>query len=453
MIHRSAIGLFWQWLAAALPRRHLQTGLSAILLKFASVGAGMLASIIVARFLGPSDFGIYAIVFAGVAVLTMPVQLGVPALVVRETARSQALGDWSRIGAVWRWAGLAVTGLSVLICATGLMLIWLASPVLPPEWRATLLVGLLLVPLSALGEVRGAALRGLRHPVLGALPERVIRPLGLVALATGAMLLGGEAALTPSGVMGLHAVAAAIAFATGGIILLVLQPKDVRMAARLPDPPVGAWLRDVIPFALAAGLQVLNTNVGLLLLGAIQTPAEAGHFKVVTTAASLVAFGLPVFEAVAAPHVARLHALGDVDRLQRLARIGAWSATLLSVPVFIVLLVWGRELLTIFYGAAFAAAYLPLLIIMGGQLINSATGPSLILLGMSGHPADGVRVLGASVVLNAALTLLLAPLWGATGAAIALACSATIISLVLARQVRRRLGIGCTILGLPLRRQ
>lgn len=451
MIDRSAIGLFWQRLAAALPRRHLQTGVAAILLKFASVGSGMLASVVVARLLGPSDFGIYAIVFAAVAVLTIPVQLGVPALVIRETARSQALSDWSRIGAVWRWAGWTVTVISMLICTAGLVLVWLVSPMLPPEWSATLLFALLLVPLSALGEVRGAALRGLRYPVLGALPERIIRPLGLVAMALGAMLLGST--LTPSAMMGLHAMAAAVAFAAGGIMLLRLQPREVRAAARMTDPPVGAWLRDIIPFALAAGLQVLNANVGLLLLGAIQTPEEAGHFKVVTTAASLVAFGLPVFGAVAAPHVARLHAVGDVDRLQQLARMGAWSATLLSLPVLIVLLVWGRELLSFFYGAAFAVAYLPLLIIMGGQLVNSAMGPSMILLGMSGHPADGARVMGASVVFNAILTLALAPMLGATGAAIALASSAIMISLMLAWQVRRRLGIGCTILGLPFRAQ
>ena len=86
----------------------------------------------------------------------------------------------------------------------------------------TFFIGLLLVPLMALGALRGAMLQGLRRVVLGQLPEIIIRPSLLL------LILLVVACLSSSGInadraMEIHAVAALGAFAVGGIYCITID--------------------------------------------------------------------------------------------------------------------------------------------------------------------------------------------------------------------------------------
>jgi O-antigen/teichoic acid export membrane protein len=90
----------------------------------------------------------------------------------------------------------------------------------------------------------------------------------------------------------------------------------------------------------------------------------------------------------------------------------------LALPSFIVLLVFPRELLSVF-GRGFTAGATLTVILTLGQLVNSTTGPGGYMLIMSGRPAIQMANNVGALVFNIVLNLWLMPRYGGLGAAIA----------------------------------
>ena len=88
------------WLRAVIgadspgARRLAASSLWSVLLRLGGALLTFAVGVQLARFLGPSGFGIYGVVLAIATMLTALAQLGLPTLVVREIARTRAEGDW-----------------------------------------------------------------------------------------------------------------------------------------------------------------------------------------------------------------------------------------------------------------------------------------------------------------------------------------------------------------------
>ena len=260
----------------------------------------------------------------------------------------------------------------------GLAAVWFFGEHISQTIVHTLIAGFALVPLVALGNLRGAALRGLRHVVAGQLPALILRPGLLVLLVLAAVALFPTQTLTPAVAMALHALAAALAFAVGAALLGLLRPRPLARRQRLeyalvffalalypiqpltpvvpalhilafaagagliylvrsspprtqpprPEYETRAWLVSIIPLALTAGLQVINMQADILVLGLFRPADDVGVYKVAVQGAMLVAFGQKAVNMVIMPYVARLHADGDHRRLQRLTSATPCAASL-----------------------------------------------------------------------------------------------------------------------------
>src|SRR5690606_34308988 len=110
----------------------------------------------------------------------IPAQVGIPQLIVRETARTQAESNWALMRGLWRWGNVAVAFFSFLsFCAVMFALQFLEFAESSQQIN-TLLVGVVLIPLIALANVRDACLRGLRRVVLGQITDSILRPILLL---------------------------------------------------------------------------------------------------------------------------------------------------------------------------------------------------------------------------------------------------------------------------------
>src|SRR5690606_22963194 len=127
-----------------------------------ALGSTMATSVVLARALGPSAFGTYAYVFAIVTLLALPSQVGIPTLLVRETAKAQAEEAWPRLKGLWAWATRTIVLTSAGLAIVAGVVVVLRGDRMGHDLRWTLVAGLILVPLIALGNARGAALNGLR---------------------------------------------------------------------------------------------------------------------------------------------------------------------------------------------------------------------------------------------------------------------------------------------------
>lgn len=429
--------LFYQQQAGGLAQRLLNAGAISLIAKFSEVILGLLLVVILARGLGAAGVGVYAFVLALVSLLAVPVRMGLPPLVVRETARGQANHDWAPVRGLWRWThGMAL--LLSLLVITGIGLVIGLGVVQDEMLRRTLLWGVWLIPLRALIGIRSAALRGLRHVLAGIVPDQIIRPALLVAFISVALLVPAFE-LSPASAMGLTVLSALLVFLLGAWLLYRARPASLVAVAPIYQPRV--WLAAAWPLALTQGFQQINRYADVLLLGMLAATADVGIYRVAAQGASLVSLGLMALNMVTAPFITRLHAQEEQYKLQKLARRTAQAAlafALLAVAVFAVL---GKWLLVTLFGSEFSAAYWPLLILAMGQLLNAGFGATGLLLNMTGHERDVTRVVAVAAGMNVLLNLALIPLFGVIGAAVATSVSLVFWNIRLWFVVRWRLGI------------
>ena len=143
---------------------------------------------------------------------------------------------------------------------------------------------------------------------------------------------------------------------------------------------------------------------------------------------------------VVAPRLASLHAVANVNEMERLSRNSASAMTLLSLPILLAVVLAPHWILGL-AGPDFEAGAGALVILTFGQFVIVATGPSGFLLSMTGRQSilRNVNVLGA--LLNLILNAVLIPLLGVIGAATATATSLALINLALVLEAKRQVRV------------
>ncbi len=415
-------------------------------LKATNAGLMFLSTVILARRLGVVGYGIYAYAYSLVTLLALPAHAGLPNIVVRETAKGLAQGRPDLVKGAWQWTGRVVVVLSLLVMGIGgpLFVLWQGG--LKNTAGQTMAWALLLVPLITLGNLRGAALRGLQQVILGQLPEFVLRP-GLFLLFIGGAALLWKETLSPPIAMMFHAVASLLAFVVGAWLLWRHTPNPVRYAR--PSTEAQRWLASGIIFALFVGFSVVNQQVSTVILGLFTTPDAVGRFRVAMQIATLAAFGLDAVNMVVAPRFADLWTRGEMAYLQRLVTRSAQVMSLISLLVTAVFMLGGRVFLRIVFGPEFDSSYIPLMVLLLGYGIDSAMGPAGMLLNMTGYEKETAVVMFWAAGLNIVLNMILVPIHRILGAAAAYAISIAIWKTSFWWLARRKLKINTRLLHLP----
>jgi O-antigen/teichoic acid export membrane protein len=423
---------------AQLPQGLVRSGFLTVGIKLANTALSFITVTILARLLGPKGYGTYAYVIALVSMLSVPVQFGLPTLVVRETAKAQALKAWGLLRGVVLISSTAIA----LASAIGA---WLFAQRFTYEQLATFGWGLLLLPLLALGAIRGAILRGLRHVIAGQFPEFLVRPVLFLILVLLAMYGWPQATASPASVMAINAFAAATAFLFGLWALHRHWPEPASTAA--PATLHHDWLRSLWPLGLGAGMHFINSHTDIIMLGFFESSAEVGTYRVAVAGAALVSLVLAAGNMVISPHFSQLYAERRNDELQKLATRSARLMFTASLPIGLAFIVFGNELLTFAFGADYVPAYASLVILSVGQLFNVFAGSVGMLLNMTGHERDATRGVAVAAVANVPLNLALIPAFGMEGAAIATAISLLIWNVILWRAAHARLRIRSSAIG------
>jgi O-antigen/teichoic acid export membrane protein len=191
------------------------------------------------------------------------------------------------------------------------------------------------------------------------------------------------------------------------------------------------WVVDL----LTGGLYFLP----FVVLPYYATPSEVGQFGVAHRLVALGMISLSALASMFAPQFAGLHAGGDKTALRRSLHVSQKYALAVYLPLLVLFLVFGKQLLGVF-GAEFRAAWV-LLVIMGcGQLVNSATGLAQYLLYMTGREAWDLQAQGFTLIVSAVLMVVLGRAWGVAGIAAAYAVSVVVRSMVTFGLARREVG-------------
>lgn len=471
-------------------RRVLRGG--AVNMAGAVVGAGLNLALIV-TITRASSQETAGLLFSATSVFLIAVAVanaGAPDGLVYFIARMRVFG---RPGGVPRLVRLAVGPAVLVACALAVLLLVLAGPLADAlgggEAGVYLRLLALFLPFAVLTDTALAATRA--HHDMGAtvLVDKVGRPLAQLALV-GAITATGSAGLLALAWSGPYLPAAVLAWFWLGRIVRGAVPAegavgkaagaetvgagDVRALQETPraggrsetggpsgaattfgasGKPVAGEHREsgkqvsrgefwsfALPRAAAAVAQMGVQRGGVVLVALLGGPTGAAVF---TAATRIMAVGQSGTQAVlyaAQPRFAEQLAADDHAGVRALYQAGTAWLVCLMWPLYLSGLVFAPEVMRLF-GSGYSAGATVLIVVCAGQLLAALLGMGDLILTMTGR--TGLNLLNnvVSLMVNLLLCLVLVPLTGATGAAVALVTAVLVRKVLPLWQLRPRVAL------------
>lgn len=414
------------------------------LVRVAGTGLGFVVGVLLAQLLGVEGLGVVAYASAWTNILLIACTLGFQQLLPREIARYHSQGEWGLFRGVLAFSQASVLAVSVLMAGMAALAAWIITGFETQSMVVvTLWIVLIGVPFSSLTQVRQGVMRGLGHVVRGQIPEILVAPL-LSCTVLGILYLADYPALMPYEAVSIIVAVTIVAFLIGNRMLKAVLPAGIRAAE--PVTTRRAWLVSAVPMVMITGLEVVNSQTDIVMLGAIATEKETGIYSVASRGAMLVVFVWASVNTAIGPIIARTFYNGQYTEMQNLVRKSATGIFVLTLPVCAALYFLGEEFLSLF-GPEFVAGKTSLDILLIGNLVIAVAGSVGLILKMTGHERDVMWAGVVAAVINIALNAVLIPRFGAEGAATATAISMSTWALASCVIVYLRLGINPTVFG------
>ena len=206
---------------ASLTRRLAGT---IFLIRVLSAGLAYLSQILLARWMGGSDYGTYVYVWTWVLLLGSMLDFGIASSAQKiipdyRTSGEQALLRGFLSGG--RWLTLATSSIAALLLAG---LIALLSPWIDASERMPLYIGCLTLPAFVVANTQDGIARSHDWMTLGLMPQFIIRQTLIIGFTAGAFVLGLQ-------------LGATAALAASAVQAMLKPQAAVPRIAVLPDDP------------------------------------------------------------------------------------------------------------------------------------------------------------------------------------------------------------------------
>ena len=195
-----------------------------------------------------------------------------------------------------------------------------------------------------------------------------------------------------------------------------------------------------VPLFSVAILSQVNAFSAQYFLSVFSTSIDLGIFAVVMRVAIVTGFFFTAVTKVVTPKIAHFYSCGRVQELQKTISDGNRLLLFFSVPVCVILLIFGREIL-VFFGPGFAAGYVPLVIVIVGQLFAAILGLAVFTLQMTGHQTTLRRDSFFTIPSSVFVAFVLTREFGIVGAAFSSLFSLVLINGVATYRVYRLLNL------------
>lgn len=393
------------------PSREVARGAAATFVAYLGKVARPVAIAVFARLYGLAPVGVALAAWAYVELVARVAGLGLDRGLQRWIPATPEADRPAVVG-----VALALTGLATVPAALGLAVVLPAALDLDGAAAlATRLVALAVVPATALSTIALHAVRGTRRIGPLVIARNVVEPVGfLVAGLAAAPFLDGVVALLVAYAASVLAVAIVAAAALRGAFGAGAFAGAARVRAAAPT-----LLRFSIPLGLADAVNLALQRGDVIAVGVVTGSATiTGAYGVAREIVASLSKIRQGFDQVLAPVAAELHVAGRPGELGAIAAAAARWGLVLAAPIAAVLIVFPEGVLAVF-GVRAPVAATSLAILAIGRTVDTATGPTAVLLGMVGRPRlvllDGV--VGLAIAVGGAA--LLGPALGAPGVALA----------------------------------
>lgn len=414
-------------------------------LQFTGMVIRFLTGLLFARLLGVNGLGVIVYAGAWASILVMFGTLGLQQLLIREVAIYLSRKDWSHLLGILRFSRRLVFTLTCVLAAAGAFIAWIVVGDAQDKTALyTFWIVILGVPLMGLTQLRQSAVRGLHRIILGQISDGLAIPLIMLAIMA-TLYFGFSASLSPVQAATIGLAVGLVGFGVGEYLLYRLLPAPTHNAPPASRPQY--WLGSAIPMLFISGIEMINAQTDILMLGSMIGKEAVGIYSVAARSAALVIFVWGSVNMVIGPLIAKMYSDGEIARLKMVVRQSALVIFFFSALICLALYLFSKEFITL-YGQEFAAGEVALKILLIGNLVNALAGSVGLILKMTGFERDVLWTGILAAVANIALNAVLIPSYGIAGAATATTISISIWPIAAAIMVYRRTGINATVFGI-----
>jgi O-antigen/teichoic acid export membrane protein len=376
---------------------------------------GIIGQILVARFLGPTSYGLFSIGSTLLNIAGIGLPFGLDRGII-QFGGSEWPQNPREFGKYLSESMLIVLVIGIIFSlAVFLLAPWLSIEVFHSaelirvlKWLSPAFTFLPIV------RVLAAATRVTKRMKYGTLSEDILPPLVFVILfiffyILGFGLDGAILALSISYFVGVVVVA---------IFIYRLFPGSIHMlTARIEH--ISNLIRFSIPVSMASVFSILIVWLNRLMVGCFRPEQDVGQYQASSQISLIFAIILSATSAIFTPLIVDLFKRGKINDINELFKISTKWSLYLSIPFFLVIILVPREIMRIFFGPDFEAGSQVLLVLTVGQLINVSSGSVGQVLIMTGHHLVWMRLSMIMLISSIIISALLTPVVGLTGPAIA----------------------------------
>lgn len=408
----------------------------AFLIRVGSAGLAYLSQIMLARWMGSYEYGIFAYVWVWLLILGGFSTLGLNTAVIRFIPEYTEKADFQRLRGIIFQSRLVTLVTSTTLMLISFILIFLFKGHMADYVILPALLVLICLPAYAITDLHDSMARGYSWMNLALIPPFLLRPMLILLVMASAYFAG----LPMTAVTAISAAVIAT-WLTSIIQIIVLTPhikKQIPKGEHQNETKF--WLATAFPILLMESFVLFLQNTDVLVLSLYHSPSDIAIYYAALKTINLITFVHFAVSNAVANRFSAYEARGDRKLLAKIIRQSVKWTFWPSLGAAILLLIIGKPLLWLF-GPEFTAAYAVMFILAAGLVIKAMFGPAEYLLNMLGEQKLCASVLFLTAMINIVLNFMLIPPYGLMGAASATSLSLTMAAVLFFLAIKLRLKI------------
>lgn len=386
-------------------------------------GLGFVIAIVIARYLGPEDYGKYAFAISFVTLFMVLADFGMRPLLVREVARNNQLAEkyLANFLTLKIWLTLVLFG-AVALAA------WIYGT--PLNLFILIMIAAAEIAANSFSEIfRGIfqAFERMKYEMT----SRVLNKVLILAGTIGVIILG------------LRTLSIMLVLLLAGIVtaiytIIVCRKYFARLKLAFDKVFLKEAFKQSFIFAITNVFISIYFKIDSVMLEKMRSVAEVGYYNTAYELVFAFMFVPTIFSAAIYPVLSRFYK-DDPGKIQNLVArfLKYYTLTAVALTVFLILL--GAPLIHLFYGAQYDPSIIlfqQLVVVLIFVFLNYLGGT---LLNASNKQIVTTIAAGICAGVNIALNLWLIPAYGASGAAVATIITEAILCLITFIYIDRRL--------------